>query len=21
VYDTHLPQCWTAVQFSTRPVQ
>ncbi|MGB8494462.1 MAG: carbohydrate-binding family 9-like protein [Candidatus Acidiferrum sp.] len=21
VYDTHLPQCWTAVHFSTRPVQ
>jgi hypothetical protein len=21
VYDTHLPQWWTAVQFSTRPVQ
>ena len=21
VYDTHLPQCWTAVHFSSRPVQ
>ena len=21
VYDTHLPQCWTAVHFSNRPVQ